>query len=158
MFKNYFFLKYQPDATNRKVVGAIGLQTHPHTGFLHLPLKTSLRGWQGTWFYCENHEPSLPPLVGQLPEFHVTWSEELTPLELPQVAALTNKVNSLKEKGLDRSLRGRTLAGPPSPTTEEASPSKLGVQRIRRPDLGDPGKDKSGAPVETPRRNILGYF
>jgi hypothetical protein len=53
-----------------------------------------------TWFYCENHEPSLPPFVGRLPEFQGTWSEELTPLELPQVAALTNKVYLLKEKGL----------------------------------------------------------
>jgi hypothetical protein len=54
----------------------------------------------GTWFYCENHKPSLPPFIGRLPKFQGTWSEEPTPLELPQVAALTNKVNSLKEKGL----------------------------------------------------------
>jgi hypothetical protein len=51
-------------------------------------------------FYCENHEPSLPLFVGWLPEFQGTWSEEPTPLELPQVAGLTNKVNSLKDKGL----------------------------------------------------------
>jgi hypothetical protein len=53
-----------------------------------------------TWFYCENHEPSLPPFVGRLPEFEGTWSEEPTPLELPLVAALTNKINHLKEQGL----------------------------------------------------------
>jgi hypothetical protein len=64
LFKNYFFLKYQPCATNRKVVGGVGLQTCPHAGFLDLPLKTSLRRWHGTWFYCENDEPSLPPFVG----------------------------------------------------------------------------------------------
>jgi hypothetical protein len=78
----------------------IGLHTRPHVGFLDLPLKTSLRGWHETWFYCENHEPSLPRFVGRLPEFQVTWSEEPTPLELPEVAALMNKVNLLKEKGL----------------------------------------------------------
>jgi hypothetical protein len=100
LFKNYYFLKYQSSAANQKVVEGIGLQTHPRAGFLNLPLKTSLRGWHGTWFYCENHEPSLPPFVGQLLKFQGTWSEEPTPLELPQVAALTNKVNSLKEKGL----------------------------------------------------------
>jgi hypothetical protein len=63
-------------------------------------LKHSLRGWHGTWFYFENHEPSLPSFVGQLPEFHGTWSEEPTPLEAPEVAALIDKVNLLKEKGL----------------------------------------------------------
>jgi hypothetical protein len=89
-FKNYFFLKYQSSVTNRKVIGGVGLQTRPRAGFLDLPLKTSLRGWHRTWFYCENHEPSLPPFVGRLPEFQGTWSGEPTSLELPQVAALTN--------------------------------------------------------------------
>jgi hypothetical protein len=32
LFKNY--LKYQPSAANWKVIGGVGLQTHPHTGFL----------------------------------------------------------------------------------------------------------------------------
>jgi hypothetical protein len=97
LFKNYFFLKYQPSVANRKVIGGVGLQTRPRVGFLNLPLKTSLRGWHMTWFYCENHEPSLPPFVGHLPEFQGTWSKEPTPLELPQVAALTNKINHLKK-------------------------------------------------------------
>jgi hypothetical protein len=39
LFKNYFFLKYQPSATNQKVIGGVGLQTRPHAGFLDLPLK-----------------------------------------------------------------------------------------------------------------------
>jgi hypothetical protein len=43
LFKNYFFLKYQPSATNQKVIGGVGLQTRPHAGFLNLPMKTSLR-------------------------------------------------------------------------------------------------------------------
>jgi hypothetical protein len=78
----------------------VGLQTRPCAGSLDLPLKTSLRGWHGTWFYYENHEPSLPPFVGRLPEFHGSWSEEPTPLELPHVAALTNKINLLKERDM----------------------------------------------------------
>jgi hypothetical protein len=49
---------------------------------------------------CENHEPSIPPFVGRLPEFQGSWSEEPTPLELPHVAALTNKINLLKEHDL----------------------------------------------------------
>jgi hypothetical protein len=99
LFKNYFFFKYQSSATNRKVIGGVGLQTCPCAGFLDLPLKTSHRGWHGTWFYFKNHEPSLPPFVGRLPKFQRTWSEEPTPLKLPQ-------------QRLDGSLRGRTLAGP----------------------------------------------
>jgi hypothetical protein len=53
-----------------------------------------------TWFYYENHEPSLPPFVGRLPEFQGSWSEEPTPLKLPHVTALTNKINLLKERSL----------------------------------------------------------
>jgi hypothetical protein len=63
-------------------------------------MMTSLQGWHIKWFYCENHEPNLPPFVDRLPEFQGSWSEEPTPLELPHVAALTNKINLLKECGL----------------------------------------------------------
>jgi hypothetical protein len=42
LFKNYFFLKYQPSTSNRKVIGGVGLQTHPCAGFLDLPVKSSL--------------------------------------------------------------------------------------------------------------------
>jgi hypothetical protein len=64
IFKNYFFLKYQSSAANQKVIGDVGLQTRPRVGFLDLPLKNSLRGWHRTWFYYENHEPSLLTFVG----------------------------------------------------------------------------------------------
>jgi hypothetical protein len=65
-------------------------------------MKTSLRGWYGTWFYYENHEPSLSPFIGRLPKFLGSWSEEPTPLELPHVLALTKKINLWKERGLTR--------------------------------------------------------
>jgi hypothetical protein len=42
LFKNYFFLKYELSSANRKFNGGVGLQTHPCTNFLDLPLKTSL--------------------------------------------------------------------------------------------------------------------
>jgi hypothetical protein len=72
LFKKYFFQKYQPSVANRKVISGIGLQTCPHAGFLDLPLKNSLRGWHGTWFYCENHKTSLPSFTGRLPVFQRT--------------------------------------------------------------------------------------
>jgi hypothetical protein len=100
LIKSYFLLKYQPSADKWKVIGDVGLQTRPHSGFLDLPMKTSLKGWHKSWFYCENHEPSLPPFIGQLPEFSGTWSEEPTPVELPIVASLGNRVNNLKNQGL----------------------------------------------------------
>jgi hypothetical protein len=75
LFKNYFFLKYQSSAANHKVVGGIGLQT-----LLDLPLKTSFRGWNGTWFYYKNHEPNLPSFISRLSEFQGTWNEESTQL------------------------------------------------------------------------------
>jgi hypothetical protein len=100
LFKNYFFLKYHPSVANCKVIGGVGLQTCPRAGFFDLLMKTSLQGWHMTWFYCENHEPNLPSFIGHLPEFQGSWSEEPTLLELPHVAALTNKINLLKEHHL----------------------------------------------------------
>jgi hypothetical protein len=75
LFKKYFFLKYQPSVTKRKVIGGVSLQTCPHVSFLELPMKTTLWGWHGTWFYYENHEPSLHSILGRLPEFQGTWSK-----------------------------------------------------------------------------------
>jgi hypothetical protein len=100
LFKIFFLLKYQPSADKRKVIGGVGLQTHPHSGFLDLPMKTSLKGWHKSWFYCENHEPGLPPFVSRLLEFSGTWTEEPTRAEIPIIAALGNHVNNFKNQGL----------------------------------------------------------
>jgi hypothetical protein len=95
LFKNYFFLKYQPSASNKKVIGGVCLQTRPRAGFL------SGDGTErGSIVRTTNHEPRLPAFVSWLPEFQETWSEESTPLETPQVVALIDKVNLLKDKGL----------------------------------------------------------
>jgi hypothetical protein len=97
LFRNYFFLKYQPSASNRKVIRGVGLQTRPLSGFLDLPMKTSFQGWHKTWFYYENHEPNLPSFIGRLLECKGTWFEEPTPIELPHVTALTHKIIAMKE-------------------------------------------------------------
>jgi hypothetical protein len=89
LFKSYFLPKYQPNVDKWKVIDNVGLQTRPRSGFLDLPMKTLLKGWHKSWFYCENHEPSLPPFIGRLPEFSVTWSEEPITVELPIVEAAT---------------------------------------------------------------------
>jgi hypothetical protein len=68
LLKNYFILKYQSSTANHKVIRGVGPQARPHTGFLDLPMKTSLRGWHRTWFYY-NHKPSLPHFVARLPKF-----------------------------------------------------------------------------------------
>jgi hypothetical protein len=100
VFKSYFLLKYQPNTNTREVLGSVGLQIRPHNDFLDLPMKMSLKRWHKSWFYCENHDPSLPAFVGRLPEFSGSWSEEPTPVELPIVATLGNRVNDLKRHDL----------------------------------------------------------
>jgi hypothetical protein len=45
LFKSYFLLKYQPSVDKLKVIDGVGLQTRPRSGFLDLPIKTSLKGW-----------------------------------------------------------------------------------------------------------------
>jgi hypothetical protein len=100
LFKIYFLLKYQLSADKWKVIGSVGLQMHPCSGLLDLPMKTPLKGWNKSRFYCKNHEPSLPPLAGRLPEFSGARSEEPTPAKFPIIAALANRVNDLKNHGL----------------------------------------------------------
>jgi hypothetical protein len=73
LFKSYLLPKYQPSVDNRKVIGSVGLQTRPHSGFLHLPMKTSLKGWHKSWFYCENHEPDLSPPHPSLVAPSIQW-------------------------------------------------------------------------------------
>jgi hypothetical protein len=64
LFKSYFLLKYQPSADKRKVIGGVGLHTRPHNGFLDLPMKTSLKGWHKSLFYCKTMNlVSHPSLV-----------------------------------------------------------------------------------------------
>jgi hypothetical protein len=82
------------------VIGGVGLQTRPRSGFLDLPMKTSLKGWHKSWFYYENLVSSLPPFIGRLPEFNGTWSEEPIAAEHPIIEALGNRVNDLKNQGL----------------------------------------------------------
>jgi hypothetical protein len=85
-------------SSNLSVLAAILFPCHGR--LTHTPVPAVC--CSGTWFYCENHEPSLLSFVAQLLEFQGTWSEEPTPLEAPQVDALIDKVNLLKEKGLTR--------------------------------------------------------
>jgi hypothetical protein len=106
LFKHYFFLKHQPTAAKRKIIGGVGIQSRPHRDFLDLPLKYSLKGWHKQWFYCENHYPSFPPFVGHLLEYDETWVEEPVESKMPLVTALASRVNELN--GL--SLTGVSVA------------------------------------------------
>jgi hypothetical protein len=100
LVQKLFLAEVSTQLLKRKVIGGIGLQTHPHSCFLDLPIKTSLKGWHKPWFYYENHEPSLPHFIGRLPEFSGTWSKESTPVDLPIIADLGNLVNDHKSRGL----------------------------------------------------------
>jgi hypothetical protein len=102
LFKHHFFLKYQPNADKHHIFGGVGIQAHQHHDFLTLPLKTSLKSWHKQWFYCENHEPSLPPFVGRLPKYDATWVEEPTCIEMLIVSALPSRANELKGLSLTR--------------------------------------------------------
>jgi hypothetical protein len=100
LFKSYFFLKYKPNIVNRQVIGGVGIQTRPLSDFLDLLMKTSLKGWHKSWFYCKNHEPNLPSFVCQLPKYNRNWIAETILTELSIVVALANHVSDLKRHGL----------------------------------------------------------
>jgi hypothetical protein len=74
----------------------VGIQTCSHSDFLNLPLKSSLKSFHKQWFYCENHEPSLPPFVSRLPEYDATWVEVSVQSEMAIVTALASQVSELK--------------------------------------------------------------
>jgi hypothetical protein len=42
----------------------------------------------------------LPPFISRLPEYDVTWIEELVGAEMPTVKGLANRVSDLKGLGL----------------------------------------------------------
>jgi hypothetical protein len=83
-------LKYQPSVAKGQIINGVSIQTHPHYDFLNIPLKSSLKGWHKQWFYYENHEPSLPPFVGRLPEYDATWVEELVESEMAIMTVLAS--------------------------------------------------------------------
>jgi hypothetical protein len=60
LFKNYFFLKYQPSAANRKVIGGVGLQTRPHVSFLDLPMKLPFGDGTGRGSIARIMNPTSP--------------------------------------------------------------------------------------------------
>jgi hypothetical protein len=97
---DHHLCKYQPSADKRKVIGGVGIQSRPRRNFLDLLMTTFLKGWHKSWFYCENHEPSLPPFVGNLPEYDGTWVEELTASEMSLVSALAGRINEIKDLDL----------------------------------------------------------
>jgi hypothetical protein len=89
------FQRYFSHAKHQKI-GGVGLQDCANCVFLYLPLKTSLKGWHTQWFYCENHEPSIPPFVGQFPEFEGSCTIEPAAAKMPEVLTLAKKVSKLK--------------------------------------------------------------
>jgi hypothetical protein len=61
LFKSYFLLKYQPSANKWKVIGGVGPQMHPRSGFMELPMKTSLKGWTSPSFIAKTMNPATRP-------------------------------------------------------------------------------------------------
>jgi hypothetical protein len=157
LFKNYFFLRYLPSVANRKVVGGVGLGTCPHADFLNLPLKTSLRRWHGTWFYCENDEPSPPSLCGPTPGIQRYLERRANSTQASLSCCPSQQGQHHEGKRLNRGMHGCPLAGPLSRTVEETSPSRLGIQRSPRPNSGVPGKHNSRALSEASTITILGH-
>jgi hypothetical protein len=102
LFKHYFFLKYQPSAAKRQIISGVDIHTCLHHDFLNLPLKSSLKGWHRQWFYCEDHEPNLPPFIGHLSKYDAMWVKEPVESEMAIVTALASQVSELKGLSLTR--------------------------------------------------------
>jgi hypothetical protein len=86
-------------------------------------MKTSLKGWHKSWFYYENHEPSLPSFISRVPEYNRSWLEEPTIAKLPIIASLANRVSDLKRSGLiDVCVAGNWLARRVTPLKKQVHP------------------------------------
>jgi hypothetical protein len=67
----------------------------------------------------------MPPLVGQLPKFEGSWTEEPTDNEMPAVLTWAKKVSKLKRLGLIEVGIVVNWWDSPSRSFEETSASRL---------------------------------
>ena len=67
---------------------------------VYIPYKLSQKviDWKPRWFYVENHENSLPPILASPPVQRAEWLKK--PLDMSQIPELLEKIASLKQKGL----------------------------------------------------------
>ena len=82
------------------VVGGAGIQLWQRMDRVYIPYKLSQKviDWKPRWFYVENHENSLPPILAGPPVQRAEWLKK--PLDMSQIPELLEKIASLKQKGL----------------------------------------------------------
>jgi hypothetical protein len=156
LLKSYFFVKYQPSADNQKVIGSVGIQTHPRNGFLDLPMKTLLKRWHKSWSYCENHEPSLSPSLADSPIIMKLGLKSLHCRTPPRGCPIQSS-QCPKKVWLDRSLCGCQLASPSGNTPKEIGPPCMGVQRSSGSDSGNIQQYRGQQGGKTTARDVQQY-
>lgn len=69
--------------------------------YLDIPLKDNNRVWYSEQFPMENHNSSLPPDLGKLPDVRLpSWVEGPTDLKSTEVTAMMTEIANLKGSGL----------------------------------------------------------
>ena len=99
-FRHLFHLKPQPNSARLDVVCGVGIQLRQRMNRVYIPYKLSQKviDWKPRWFYVENHENSLPPILASPPVQRAEWLKK-TP-DMNQIPELLEMIASLKQKGI----------------------------------------------------------
>jgi hypothetical protein len=102
LFRKFFRVKQQPNASNPRVVRGAGIQTREDAAeqYISYKLIDSNQDWKAKWFYVTNHHPDMPKPSGKQPKHHPWWNSEPTMQEGLQLPKLLARIKALREVGL----------------------------------------------------------
>jgi hypothetical protein len=102
LFRKFFRVKPQPNASNPRVVGGAGIQMREDTAeqYLSYKLIDSNQDLKAKWFYVTNHHPELPKPSGKQPKHRPWWNSEPMMQEGIQLPELLARIKALREAGL----------------------------------------------------------
>jgi hypothetical protein len=102
LFRKFFRVKPQPNASNPRVVRGAGIQMREDAAeqYLSYKLIDSNQDWKAKWFYITNHHPELPKPSGKQPKHRPWWNSEPTMQEGIQLPELLAWIKALREAGL----------------------------------------------------------
>ena len=107
LFKHIFTCRSQtvkkanPNDERTQVIqmcGGLGVQMRSKSAFPAMTLPESVRGWQSTWFYCQDQSTGLPPF--SMSRVNKPSSLKVLPEEKAQVKMLMERVVQLIRDGV----------------------------------------------------------
>ena len=101
----YFFLASlqtsKETGVGKRVGGvSIMLRARESQEYIEVDLKTSLKGWRGSWFYINNADPQLPAFEDAVPRATGSWKSKLSAAEVETIRPHLEAIRRLRDQGL----------------------------------------------------------